>query len=340
MGALPDVFPGYQEISNPDVRKKFETAWGCSLESAPGQSLMEMFDFAYKGQIKSFYIMGANPVLSVPDATYVRKALSKLEFLIVQDIFLTETAQLAHVVLPATSFAEKDGTFTNTERRVQRIRKAIEPIGNSKPDWWILGQIARKTRASGFDFEHPSQVMDEIASLTPIYGGFDYQRLEKEDLQWPCLNKNHAGTPMLHAGGFSRGKGMFTPLVYKPPVELPDDEYPLILTTGSSPYHFHTGTMTRKINGLNALDAANTIEINPLDASGLNISNNDIVRVTSRRGEITARAKLTEVSPPGVAFMPSHFTESQVNILTNPVLDPVNKTTEHGICAIKIERAV
>ncbi len=217
----------------------------------------------------------------------------------VQDIFLSETARLADVVLPGASFAEKDGTFTNTERRVQRVRKAIEPIGDSRPDWQITCQLGKRMGSSGFDFEHPSQIMEEIASLTPSYGGISYQRLEDGGLQWPCPTPEHPGTPILHTQQFPRGKGRFIPLEYKPPMELPDDEYPLVLTTGRSLYQYHTGTMTRKVAGLNVLKGEGTVEINPGDASALGITDGEMVKVISRRGEVVTKAKVTEVSSPG-----------------------------------------
>ena len=338
LGALPNVYPGYQSVSEPVIKEKFETAWSASLSDRPGLTLTEMIDSAYEGQIKALYIVGENPLLSEPDAGHAIEALKRLDFLVVQDIFLSETAQEADVVLPAASFAERNGTFTNTERRVQRVRKAIEPIGDSKPDWWITCQIAQRMSASGFDFQNASQIMDEIASLTPAYGGISYSRLEDGGLQWPCPTEDHPGTPFLHTPIFTRGKGRFVPLEYKPSMELPDEEYPLLLTTGRSLYHWHTGTMTRKVSGLNQLLGEGLVEIHPSDASGLGIDDGDIVKVASRRGEITAKARVTEVSSEGVVFMTFHFAESSANILTNPVLDPVSKIPEYKVCAVKIEK--
>jgi formate dehydrogenase alpha subunit len=283
MGALPNVYTDYQRVSDADIQRKFEQAWGVSLSDKPGLTLTEMFDVAIeepvpstssgqalnevKEKIKAMYLIGENPVLSDPNFNHVTplenftlrssalvqsmfsngvtEALEKLEFLVVQDLFLTETAQYADVVLPGATFAEKDGTFTNTERRVQRIRKAIEPIGDSKPDWWIVCEIAKKMNARGFDFEHPVEIMEEIASLTPSYGGISYDRIEELGLQWPCPTREHPGTPILHTAQFSRGKGQFVPLEYKPSAELPDDEYPPLLTAEHSLYHYHTGSLTR-----------------------------------------------------------------------------------------------
>jgi len=338
LGALPNVYPGYQQVADEAIRDKFEKAWGVSLNPSPGLTLTEMFDTAGKKQIKAVYLIGENPVLSDPDANHVRESIKALDFFVVQDMFLTETAQLADVVLPSVSFAERDGTFTNTERRVQRVRKAIEPVGDSRPDWEITCQIARKMGAKGFDFENPSQIMDEIASLTPSYGGINYRRLEAGGLQWPCPTQDHPGTPLLHSQQFSRGKGHFVPLEYKPPMELPDSEYPLILTSERSLYQFHTGTMTRKVKGLNVILGEELVEINPSDASALGIADDDMVKVTSRRGELVAKARVTEVSPAGVVTMDFHFAESPINVLTNPALDPVSKIPEFKVCAVRVER--
>ena len=338
LGALPNVYPGYQAVADPAIKEKFETAWGCSLNPSPGLTLSEIFEAATKGQVKAVYLIGENPVLSDPDISHIEESLKALDFFIVQDIFLTETAQLADVVLPAASFAEKDGTFTNTERRVQRVRKAIEPLGDSKPDWWITDQIARRMGARGFDFEHPSQIMDEIASLTPSYGGISYSRLEDGGLQWPCPTPEHPGTPILHTQQFSRGKGRFVPLEYKPPAELPDDKYPLILTTKRSLFHYHTGTMTRKVKGLNAILGEELVEINPGDASTLGIADGEMVKVISRRGEVVAKARVTEDSPTGVVSMDFHFAESPANRLTNPALDLVAKIPELKVCAVRVEK--
>jgi formate dehydrogenase alpha subunit len=340
MGALPSVYAGYQQVNDPKVKEKFEAAWGCSLKTSPGLTLTEIFQAAQQGQVKALYLAGENPVLSDPDSKHIEEALEKLEFLVVQDVFLSETARLADVVLPAATFAEKDGTYTNTERRVQRVRQAIEPVGDSRPDWWITCQLAKKMGGKGFNFTHPSKIMEEIARLTPSYGGISYRRLEKEGLQWPCPTKEHPGTSILHTDMFLRGKGRFIPLEYKPPVESPDDEYPLVLTTGRSLYHYHTGTLTRKAEGLNVLHGKELVEMNPLDARTLGLNNGDRVKVTSRRGEVTAHVKITPASPPGVVSMTFHFAESPTNILTNPAVDPVAKIPELKVCAVRVEKAL
>ena len=339
MGALPNVYPGYQSVTDPDIKEKFEAAWGCSLPpTKPGLTITEIMEAAYQGKIKAMYILGENPVLSDAQAKHVEEALGKLEFLVVQDIFLTETARLAHVVLPGITFAEKDGTFTNTERRVQRVRKAVEPLNGARPDWWIMCQIGQRMGSNGFNFTSPSQIMAEIAQLTPSYGGISYSRLEKGGLQWPCPTTAHPGTPILHTEIFSRGKGKFAPLAYKPSAESPDKEYPLLLTTGRNLFHFHTGTMSRKVKGLNVFSREELVEINPQDASALDITDGEKIRVVSRRGAVTAKVKVTEVSPVGVVFMTFHFAESPTNQLTNPTLDPIAKIPEFKVSAVRIEK--
>jgi formate dehydrogenase alpha subunit len=337
MGALPTVYPGYQAVTNQAIKEKFEAAWGCSLPAQAGLTVTEIFDAAYRGQIKAIYIMGENPVLSEAQAKHAEEALRRLELLVVQDVFLTETARLAHVILPGVTFAEKDGTFTNTERRVQMVRKAIEPVGSSRPDWWITCQIGQRMGSKGFDFSYPSQIMDEASRLTPSYGGISYRRLEDGGLQWPCPTQEHPGTPILHTEQFTRGKGRFMPLEYKPSMELPDDDYPLILTTGRSLFQFHTGTMSRKVSGLNVFRGEELVEMNPEDALALGIADGDMVTVVSRRGAVTARAMVTDASPAGVIFMTFHFAESPTNVLTNPALDPVAKIPEYKVCAVRIE---
>jgi len=338
LGALPNVFTGYQAVVNEDIRKKFEDAWGNYLPREIGLTLIEMLEAAHKKEIKAIYLIGENPILSDPDARHVKESLETLDFFVVQDIFMSETAQLADVVLPSASFAESDGTFTNTDRRVQRVRKAVEPIGKSKPDWQIICQIAQKMGGKGFDFQDPSQIMDEMSMLTPSYGGISFERLENGGIQWPCPDNKHPGTPILHMEKFTRGKGKFIPLEYRPPAELPDDDYPLLLTTERSRYHFHTGTMTRKVSGLDALVSEGMVEINPKDASALGISDGEMVKVISRRGDIIAKARVTEVSPVKVVTMNFHFAESPTNQLTNPALDPVAKIPEFKVCAVKVEK--
>jgi len=338
MGALPNVYPGYQKVIDENVKKKFEDAWGCELNGSLGLPLTEVFHAITDGKVTAFYMVGENPILADADANHVQEALEQIEFLVCQDIFLTETAKFAHVVLPAASFAEKDGTNTNTERRVQRVRPAIEPVGDSKPDWWIACEIAKRMGAKGFDFTEPSEIIAEIASVAPSYGGMAYDRLENGGLQWPCPNADHPGTPFLHSEKFARGKGQFMPLEYKEPAELPDDKYPLTLTTDRSLYHFHTSTMSRRVKGLDDLDGQELLKIHPEDAANLEISDGEMLRVSSRRGKIEVRAKLTDTCPTGVVSLTFHFAEAPTNVLTNAALDPVAKIPETKVCAVRIEK--
>jgi len=287
-------------------------------------------------------VMGENPVLSEADAHHVERALAKLDFLVVQDIFLTETARFAHVVLPAATFAEKDGTFANTERRVQRVRKALPPVGQSRPDWWIVCEIAKRMGASGFDFAGPEEIMREIAAVTPSYRGITYERLESAGLQWPCPSADHPGTAVLHTERFATpdGKARLLPLQYRPSAELPDDEYPVLLTTDRSLYHYHTGTMTRRVAGLELLDGCELLRIHPRDAVRMAIADGETVRVVSRRGEVTVRAEVSEMCPPGIVSMTFHFAETPTNVVTHAALDPVAKIPETKVCAVRIEKCV
>lgn len=338
MGALPNVYSGYQKVSDENARTKFEKAWNTELPSKTGLTIIEMLNEAAKGKLKAMYIMGENPMLSDPDINHVKKALENLEFLVVQDMFLTETAQLADIILPAASYAEKDGTLTATDRRVQRIRKAIEPIGESKSDWQIICKLAGKMGSQEFKYSSPAEIMDEIASVTPIYGGVVFERIEDIGLQWPCPSKEHPGTPYLHKGKFSRDKGKFFAIEFKEPAELPDADYPFILTTGRTIFHYHTGTMTRKTEALNREVPTGYIEINSKDAEKLNITEGEKVFVKSRRGKIEVKVLKTGKVPEGVVFIPFHFTESPANMLTNSAFDPVAKIPELKVCAVKVEK--
>ncbi|MDD4362609.1 MAG: formate dehydrogenase subunit alpha [Atribacterota bacterium] len=337
MGALPNVYSGYQAVTNPEVQEKFSKAWGADLSDKLGLTVVEILNAAYEGKIKGIFIMAENPAMSDPDLNHAREALKKTEFLVVSDIFMTETAEMADVVLPGVSFAEKDGTITNTERRVQRFHKAVEPIGNAKPEWQIICDLSQKMGYK-MKYNNPAEIMEEIASLTPIYGGIFYPRLEKEGLQWPCPDINHPGTKFLHKDKFSRGKGKFFPIEYRDAAELPDDEYPLIFTTGRVLYHFHTGTISRKSKGLNEVYKEALVEISPNDAKELKIKDGEMVEVTSRRGKIKAKAKVTDKSGKGVVFMNFHFHEAAANLLTNAALDPVSKIPEYKVCAVKIKK--
>jgi formate dehydrogenase alpha subunit len=341
MGALPNVYPGYQKVDNPEIQRKFEDRWKTSLSAEPGLTHVEIFDAINDGKIDALYLVGENPLLTEANANHVEEALEKLDFLVVQDIFMSETARYADVVLPAASFAEKDGTFTNTERRVQRVRQAISPVGDAKPDWWITRELGRRMGASGFDFSSPADVMAEINELTPSYGGITYERIASNGgLQWPCPSPDHPGTPYLHAGRFARanGKGKFTTLSYRPPAELPDDQYPLLLTTDRSLYHYHSSTMTRRVEGLEILDSRELLKINQVDADRFGVKDGETVSISSRRGNTKVCTKITDVCPPGVVSMTFHFAESPTNVLTNSALDPVAKIPETKVAAVRIDK--
>lgn len=338
MGALPNVYPGYQPVTDPDVQKKFEKAWGSTGPLTVGLTSTQMLPAAGEGKIRALVIVGENPMVADPNINHVKHCLEHTEFLVVQDIFLTETAALAHVVLPGASFAEEDGTFTNTDRRVQRVRKAIEPVGESKPDWWITCQIAKRMGALGFDYASPKEVMEEVNRLSPIYGGITYERLEKVvGLQWPCPDVNHPGTLFLHKGKFSRGLGKFFAIEFREADELPDAEYPLVLTTGRVMWHYHTGSMTRRSPKLESEAHEAYVEIHPEDAKKIGLNGHKRVRVTSRRGQIDLGVRITEHIRPGVVYIPFHWAEAPANALTNNALDPVTKTPEYKVCAVKIE---
>ena len=336
LGALPDVYSGYQKVDDDEARAKFEAAWGVRLPTTVGLTVVEMINAAAEGALKALYIMGENPMLSDPDLNHVEKALSNLDLLIVQDIFLSETAQLADVVLPAAAFAERDGTFTNTERRVQRVHQALPPPGEARLDWQITCDLARRL---GYEMSYPhvSVIQDEIAGLTPIYGGITYDRLEVSSLQWPCPDRDHPGTSYLHKDRFSRGRGKFHPVQFIPPQELPDDDYPFVLSTGRILEHWHTGTMSRRSKVLDELVPAGAIEIHPDDAERLGIGDGQPVRVISRRGQIQINARLTDRVVPGSLFLAFHYREAPANRLTIAALDPVAKIPEFKVCAVKIK---
>ncbi|MGB9081678.1 MAG: molybdopterin dinucleotide binding domain-containing protein, partial [Desulfuromonadaceae bacterium] len=284
------------------------------------------------------FFMGENPMLSDPDQSHARSVLENLELLVVQDIFLTETALLADIVFPAACYAEKEGTFTNTERRVQRLRKAVKPPGAARADWEIICAVAERAGYQGMRYAGPAEVMDEIAGLTPIYGGIAYDRLDPHGLQWPCPDRSHPGTPVLHIERFTRGPGHFSPVVHRPPAELPDDDYPLVLTTGRTYFHWHTGTMTRRTHLLDREEPRSFIELHPDDAAILGVRDRDMLLVSSRRGEVRTEARVTTMVIPGVVFMPFHFAEGAANALTNNVLDPESSIPEFKVCAVRVEK--
>ena len=339
MGALPHVYPGYQRVDNEEVRKKFEEFWGVKLPEKPGLALTDMF--LSPDKIKALIMMGENPAVSDPDVQHVEEFLKNLEFFVAFDIFMNESNQYADVLLPAASAFEKDGTFTNTERRIIRVRKVLEPIGDSRPDWWIIKELSKRL---GYEMEysHPSEIMEEIRKITPIYAGVTYERIEKKGLQWPVRSLDHPGTPILHTNGFNfpDGKGRIKPIDYSLPkeVEMPTEEYPLMMTTGRMLYHFHTGTMTRRVKGINEIVGKAYVEISPQDAERLGIKNGDIVRVSSRRGSVLTYAVVTDKMQPGVVFMPFHFAEARANLLTGEILDPESRIPAYKVSAVRVEK--
>lgn len=343
MGAMPTDFTGYQKVASPEVVDKFEKAWGVELNRTVGTKATECFPKMISGEIKGLFIFGEDPIRTDPDTNHVEHALESLDFLVVDDLFLTETAKYADVVLPGISFAEKEGTFSNTERRVQRVRKAVEPVEGAKPDTWIFTQIMNRM---GYDQPEltPAQIMDEIASLTPSLGGVSHARLDSyavggRGLQWPCPSADHPGTPIMHVGQFARGKGAYSLAEYRPSAELPDGEYPLLLSTGRILYHYNACAMTDKTPGLNQIASTSFIEMNEEDAQKLGIEDGQMVNVSSRRGKVTVEARVGTKVKPGQTWMPFHFQDGNSNQLTNAALDNISKAPEYKVCAVCVEPA-
>ena len=352
LGGLPNVYPGYQKVTDPAVRAKFAAAYGLPEEALSpdvGLTVTELMPGAVEGEVKALYILGEDPIMSDPDTNHIRKALTTCDFVMLQEIFPSETAPYADIMLPGASFAEKNGTFTNTERRIQLVHEALTSPGVAKPDWWIIAELAKKILAeggrpvadapySGWDYQNTSEIMDEIAELTPIYAGVSHERLENgESLQWPVKDADHPGTSILHVGEFSRGKGLFNPIEHIPPVELPDDDYPMILSTGRVLYHWHGGQMTRRSEGLLDIYPEALVEVSEQDAEKMGLNGNKRVRVASRRGEIEAKALITDRVPPGMVYANFHFPEASANELTIAALDPVAKIPEYKVCAVRVE---
>jgi formate dehydrogenase major subunit len=339
LGGLPDVYSGYQKVTDPDVRQRMAEAWKVdTLSDRPGMKATEMIPAAHDGTLKALYVIGENPLVSDPDVNHAEASLNNLDFLVVQDIFLTETAQLADVVLPTSCYAEKDGTFANTERRVQRVRKALDPPGQAWDDWKICCEIATRM---GYPMAYDSsrQIMEELSGVTPSYAGISYERIEHEGIHWPCPTAEHPGTPILHRDQFSRGKGLFHAIDYIEPAEMTDDEYPLYLTTGRLLYQYHTGTMTMKTDGLNEIAPDAFVEISPQDAHKFKVEEGSRVNIDSRRGTIQARIKISRKAVSGTVFIPFHYAVAAANRLTNAALDPISGIPEYKVCAVKMSKA-
>ena len=337
LGPLPATLPGYQSIADPKVREKFGKMWGVTISDKPGLKSVEMLDRCKEGKFKGIYILGEDPAQTDADTCHVRAALEGAEFLVVQDMFHTETTKFADVVLPGASYAEKDGTFTCGERRVQRVRKAIEPLAGMA-EWQVLGEVAARMGYKGMLYNHPSEIMDEIASLTPIYGGISYERIEEKGIQWPCPTKDHPGTTTLYTDLFSRagGKAQFLPLEHQGSGEKPDAEYPLVLITGRVREHYNNGSMTRRCLGIAEIVPEELAEINPEDARDLGIAGGDWITVSSRRADVKVRAKVTERSHKGTVFMTFHHQTALTNDLTSGFRDPITGTPEYKSCAVKV----
>jgi formate dehydrogenase major subunit/formate dehydrogenase alpha subunit len=347
MGGLPNVYPAYQPVTNEESQRKFESAWGTKLDNKVGLTTTEMVPGILEDKIHALYILGEDPVMSDPDSSHIKHCLEKIDFLILQELFPSETSRYADVLLPGVTFAEKEGTFTNTERRVQKINKVIDPVGEGKPDWEIITGLAKRLLKgknlaenapyASWNYINARSIMDEINALTPSYAGITYDRLQSgEGLQWPCPSIEHPGTPILHINKFARGVGRFTPIDHISPAELPNDEYPWVMSTGRVLYHWHGGQMTRRSKGLMQIYDSALIEVNPDDAINLGLNGKNWVRISSRRGSIQAEALVTDRVPPGMIYANFHFPEASANELTQAVLDPVAKIPEYKITAVKI----
>lgn len=349
MGGLPNVYPAYQTVVNPEVQKKFQEAWGATSHLKVGLTVTEMIPNLADGSVKALYILGEDPVMSDPDTAHIRHCLESADFIVLEEIFPTETSAYADVLLPGVSFAEKAGTFTNTERRVQMVHKAIEPLGDARPDWWIIAEVAKRIidgggreiasgPHAGWNYADTNAIMTEINALTPSYAGITHARLELgKGLQWPCTSTEHPGTAILHAKQFSRGRGKFMPIDHVPPAALPDDEYPMFLNTGRVLYHYHGGEMTRRASGLMAIYGQPLVEVSPYDAERLGIDGKKHIKISSRRGTIEAEAWVTDRVPPGMVYANFHFPEANANELTIAALDPIAKIPEYKVCAVKVE---
>lgn len=341
-GATPMFYPGYQRVDDPEVRAKYEKSWGVPLSPVPGLNLNEMMKTVGE-QMRGFFVMGEDIVLSEPNVLELEKGLNNVDFIVMQDAFLNETARFADVILPAAVFAEKEGTFTNSERRVQRVRKAVEPPGEALPDWEILVMLANKMGAN-WSYKDPAEVYAEMVKDVPQFAGISHEKLEKIDageeriagLHWPCPDADHPGTKFLHEDGILRGKGLFMPVHYIPPAELPDEDYGLFLSTGRTLYHYNAATQTRRESGLDAKQSEAFVELHPSDARKRGVHHGDVVEVTTRRGRVQLRAILSRQVRPGCIWMPLHFAEARANVLTNDVGDAVTGTAEYKVCAAEV----
>ncbi len=339
MGALPNVYPGYQKVEDPAARHKFEEAWGVKLPAKNGLMIPAMMDGLTQGTVRAFYIFGENLANTEPDIRHVEHCLASAEFIVANDIFPTETTRFAHVVLPAAAWSEDNGTFTNSERRVSRVRRAVNPPGQAKPNWWIFRELARRLGQEWKSASAKAVWDNEISILAPQMAGIKYRRIVDDGLQWPVPDTRHRGTSFLHKDGcFTCGLGNLTPVDWTPPAEVPDEDYPLVLSTGRRLYHYHTRTQTGRSVGLNDLLGEETADISLADAGRLGIAQGERIRVASRRGEVEVSARITKEVPPGMVWMAFHFREACANWLTNPAFDPVSQTAEYKACAVRLDK--
>jgi len=340
MGALPNVYPGYQPVISEEARSKFQKAWNVdSLPDKPGLMIPQMMEGLVDKSVRGFYIFGENLANTEPDIRKVEHELSSAEFIVCQDIFENETTRFADVIFPAAAWSENDGTFTNSERRVNRVRTASMPPGSAKPNWWIFRELAKRMGAD-WESDNAQDIWDhEISALASHFTGIKYKRIKQDGIQWPCPSEKHPGTRFLHTdGNFTRGKGCFTAVDWTPPAEVPDESYPFVLSTGRRLAHYHTRTQTGRCEGLNDILGEETADISYADAKKLKISQHEMIRVASRRGEVTVRANITHEVPEGLVWMAFHFRETCANWLTNPAFDPVTLTAEYKACAVKLEK--
>lgn len=336
MGALPNVYPGYQVVSNDASQQKFQSAWGTTLSGKTGLTIPDMIDGLIDGSVKGMFIVGENTAVSDPDTHHIMHALNSADFLVVEEIFLTETAALADVILPAACWAEKDGTFTNSERKVQRVRKAVDPPGESKPDWQILSEIGRRLGIS-MNYSSTEDIFEEMKHLTPAYHGISYERIDSQDIQWPCPENDHSGTTFLHQGTFGRGLGLFSPISYRPSEELPDKEYPLFLTTGRRFAHYNARSMTGRCISLHNEFPEPVTQMHYAEAEKLGLADGSPIRVISRRGEVETSVRVGDIVPEGAIFMDFHFAKANSNVLLGTSLDPITKTPDYKVCAVRVE---
>ena len=339
-GANPSYLPGYQPLDDPEIRRKFSEAWDVEVPETPGYRLDQIMSGLHDGRIRALYLIGENPVQTEPNAHHVEEGMGHLDFVVAQDLFLNDSnRKFANVIFPASSFAEKDGTFTNTERRVNRVRKAVPCPGNAREDFRIVVDMAKALGADWPAYESPEDAWDEFADLAPLWTGIRYDRIEEVGLQWPCPDRDHPGSPYLHAPSPARpnGKGKFYPVEYQPPIEQPDSEYPFVLSTGRTLYHYNSATMTMREEGVTQKQEEPFVEMHPEDAQALGVTGGDWVRLVSRRGELEARARIGDRVYPGLVWMALHFAEAKVNWLTHDVGDPLIGTPEYKTSAVRVE---